>query len=112
LGLKWDWSATEPFVLGARVPDSLMLTIFGYPDPLSLLPVTMAGLDRNEWHDAWVMTTDPSTLPPADAALLRTALDRLPHHVGRTFPDDYVREVTVAGTELWRPADVDAAQCR
>lgn len=112
LGLKWDWSATEPFVLGARVPDSLMLTIFGYPDPLPLLPVTMAGLDRNEWHDAWVMTTDPSTLPPADAALLRTALDRLPHHVGRTFPDDYVREVAVAGTELWRPADVDAAQCR
>ena len=112
LGLKWNWSATEPFVLGARVPDSLMLTIFGYPDPLPLLPVTMAELGLGAtWHDAWVMTTDPATLEPADAAVLRTALDRLPQHIGRSFPDDYVREVSVNGTELWRPADVAAAPC-
>lgn len=63
------------------------------------------------WHDAWVMTTDPATLEPADAAVLRTALDRLPQHIGRSFPDDYVREVSVNGTELWRPADVAAAPC-
>ncbi|MEY4176002.1 MAG: hypothetical protein RI900_3167, partial [Actinomycetota bacterium] len=101
----------EPFVLGARVPDTLMLTIFGYPDPLPLLPVTMAELDDGRWHDAWVMTTDPSALQPDDAAVLRTALDRLPGHVGRSFPDDYVLEVEVEGTQLWRPADVSAAPC-
>lgn len=111
IGMKWDWSATEPFALGAHVPDSLMLTIFGYPDPLPLLPVTMAELDDPRWHDAWVMTTDPATLRAADAALLRTALDLLPQHVDRAFPAAYVLEVDVEGTQLWRPADVTAAAC-
>ncbi|MEY4175004.1 MAG: hypothetical protein RI900_2169, partial [Actinomycetota bacterium] len=111
IGLKWDWSATEPFALGAQVPDSLMLTIFGYPDPLPLLPVTMTALDDPPWHDAWVMTTDPATLQPDDAALLRTALDLLPQHVDRTFPADYVLALDVEGTQLWRPADVAAGTC-
>lgn len=111
LGLKWNWSATEPFVLGARVPDTLMLTIFGYPDPLPLLPVTMAELDPVAWRDAWVMTTDPDTLLPDHAAQLRSALDRLPQHIGRTFPDDYVRAAEVNGTQLWRPTDVTVTPC-
>lgn len=112
LGLKWNWSATEPFVLGAHVPDSLMLTIFGYPDALRLLPVTMAELEEAEWREAWVMTTNPDSLLPEHAAELRVALDRLPQQIGRTFPDDYVREVEVNGTQLWRPSDIAATACR
>jgi hypothetical protein len=112
IGMVWDWTATESFVLGATVPEHLILTIFGYPDAASVLDVTMDDLADPQWHDAWLMTTDPGGLDGADAAELRAAQDRLPDAVGRAFPDDYTTVGEVDGTQLWRPTDlVVAATC-
>ncbi|MFZ4718351.1 MAG: hypothetical protein ACOYMR_02935 [Ilumatobacteraceae bacterium] len=111
IGLRWGWSSAEPFALGATVPDSLILTIFGYPDAVTLLPVTMARMNDPAWHDAWVMTTDPATIEPQQQAELQQAFDRLPNTVGRTFPDDYTMAADVQGTQLWRPAGLNPAMC-
>ncbi len=112
IGMVWDWTATESFVLGATVPEHLILTIFGYPDAASVLDATMDDLADPQWHDAWLMTTDPADLEADDAAELRAAQDRLPDAVGRTFPDDYTTVGEVDGTQLWRPTDlVVAATC-
>ncbi|MBI4934238.1 MAG: hypothetical protein HY828_10195 [Actinobacteria bacterium] len=109
IGMVWDWTATESFVLGATAPEHFILTIFGYPDAASVLDVTMDDLADPQWHDAWLMTTDPIGLEADDAAELRAAQDRLPDVVGRTFPDDYTIVGNVDGTQLWRPADPGAA---
>jgi hypothetical protein len=72
----------------------------------------MDDLAGPQWHDAWLMTTDPGDLEPDDAAELRAAQDRLPDAVGRAFPDDYTVVGEVNGTQLWRSTDlVVAATC-
>ncbi|MFM2077394.1 MAG: hypothetical protein RJA49_1284, partial [Actinomycetota bacterium] len=111
IGMAWNWSATVSFAVGAEVPDELMLTLFGYPNASAVLDFTMPYVSGPAWHDAWVLTTDPATIEPAQAAELRAALDRLPNAVGRTFPDDYTRAVDVDGTQFWRPTDVAPARC-
>lgn len=114
IGMVWDWTATESFVLGATVPEHFILTIFGYPDAASVLDVTMDDLAGPQWHDAWLMTTEAATLEPADAAELRAAQDRLPAAIDRTFPDEYTMVGDVSGTQLWRPTDraIDATCSR
>lgn len=111
LGFLWQWSATEQYVLDATVPDTLLLTIFGYPDPLRVLDQVLTDLDRDTWSGAWLLTTDPATLAPDDAAELDAALRRLPSAVGRTFPEDYVMAAHVGDTQLWRPAGPAPAPC-
>ena len=111
IGMAWSWSSTVPYVLGAKVPDELLLTLFGYEDAPAVLDFTIPFLHGAEWHNAWVLTTDSSTLEPQQTVELRSALDRLPGAVGRTFPTDYTLEMDIDGTQLWRPVDV-ARGCR
>ena len=112
IGMVWDWTSTTAFALGARVPEHLIVTIFGYPDAASVLDVTMRDFSGPRWHDAWVLTTNPDTVDATKAAEVRAALDRLPDAVARTFPDDYTIESDVDGTQLWRPTDLTAEKCR
>jgi hypothetical protein len=111
IGMAWNWSSTVPFAVGAEVPDELMLTLFGYPDAPAVLDFTMPYISGPEWRDAWVLTTDPATIEPAQAAELRAALDRLPTAVGREFPGDYTLAVDVDGTQFWRPTDAVVVDC-
>jgi hypothetical protein len=111
IGMAWSWSSTVPYMIGAKVPDELLLTLFGYDKAPAVLDMTMRFVRGPVWRDAWVLTTDMSTLEPAQAAELRAALDRLPSAIGRTFPTDYRRVMDVDGTQLWRPANITAARC-
>jgi hypothetical protein len=112
IGMAWSWSSTVPYVIGARVPDELLLTLFGYPNAPAVLDVTMRYVHGPTWRDAWVLTTDPATIEAPQAAELRAALDRLPNAIGRTFPNDYRLAIDVDGTQLWRPATVAPNICR
>ncbi len=111
IGMAWSWSSTVPFMIGAKVPDELLLTLFGYENAPKVLDVTMRFVRGPVWRDAWVLTTDPATIEPRQAAELRAALDRLPAANGRHFPDDYRLATDVDGTQLWRPATVVPGTC-
>jgi hypothetical protein len=111
IGMAWSWSSTVPYVIGAKVPDELLLTLFGYENASKVLDVTMRFVHGPEWRDAWVLTTDPATIEPPQAAELRSALDRLPSAIGRHFPADYRLAMDVDGTQLWRPTTVAAGSC-
>ena len=76
-----------------------------------LLDVTIHDLTSPEWRNAWVLTSDPATLTSARAAVLRSALDRLPSAIRRTFPADYTLVADTDGTQLWRPSDAAPAPC-
>jgi hypothetical protein len=111
IGMAWSWSSTVPYIIGAKVPDELLLTLFGYANAPAVLDVTMRFVHGPVWRDAWVLTTDPATIEPPQATELRAALDRLPASIGRTFPTDYRLAMDVDGTQLWRPANTTAARC-
>ncbi len=111
IGMAWGWTSTTAFALGATVNEHLVMTIFGYPDASDVLDVTIHDLDDPPWRDAWVATSDPATITVAQAAELRSALDRLPGANGRAFPEDYVLEVDVDGFQLWRPVTVTPTNC-
>lgn len=110
IGMEWGWSSTSVYAIGGRVPEHLIMTIFGYPDAAEVLDVTMHDLTDRAWRDAWVLTDDPDQISDTRAVELRDALDRLPAAIGRTFPRDYTLAGTVDHTQLWRPADV-APRC-
>ncbi len=111
IGMAWNWSGTVSYAVGGEVPDELMLTLFGYENAPAVLDFTIPYISGPEWHDAWVLTTDPATIEPDQAAELSAALDRLPSAVGRTFPNDYSLAVDVDGTQFWRPAEAAPGPC-
>lgn len=111
IGMVWQWTSTTAYAVQAEVPEHLVLTIFGYPDAADVLDVTMQDLEVPKWRDAWVATTDPTTLDADDAATLRDALDRLPGSVGRAFPDDYVLGFMVDDLQFWRPLGAPEGAC-
>lgn len=106
IGMEWGWSSTSVYAIGGRVPEHLIVTIFGYPDAAEVLDVTMHDLADRAWRDAWVLTDDPDQISDTKATELRDAFDRLPAAIGRTFPRDYALAGTVDHTQLWRPTDV------
>ena len=111
IGMAWSWSSTVPYMIGAKVPDELLLTLFGYENAPKVLDVTMRFVRGPLWRDAWVLTTDPATIEAPQAAELRAGLDRLPAAIGRHFPADYRLAMDVDGTQLWRPATVTPGTC-
>jgi hypothetical protein len=113
IGMAWGWASTTAFAVGARVPEHLIVTIFGYPGAARVLDVTMHDLTGPAWHDAWVTTENPAALQPRQANEVRAGLDRLPGAIGRTFPRDYTMVSETDGIQLWRPSDLTrSAACR
>ncbi len=111
IGVVWDWTSTTAVALQAMVPEHLVLTIYGYPRQADVLDVTIDDLRSPQWHDGWVLTTNPAAIEAARASVLRAALDRLPAAVGRRFPTDYTMVGEVDGTQLWRPTDLTLRAC-
>ena len=109
IGLSGQWSTTLSYVLGARVPETLMITTPGYDAAVTVGAYTMRSLRTPRWHDAWLITSDPSTDSPKVAAQVRALLDQLPADVNRTFPADYALVTDVDGIQLWRPTGAATA---
>lgn len=109
IGLSGQWSTTLSYALGARVPETLMITTPGYDAAVAVGAYTMRSLRTPRWHDAWLITSDPSTDGPKVAAQVRALLDQLPADVNRTFPADYTLVTDVDGIQLWRPTGAATA---
>jgi hypothetical protein len=108
------WHSTLPYVLGARVPDSLMLTLGGKGQ---LLDWNLERLDRSEFQAAWLLVSKPGGPDPTsggrqgDRDTPEAAVAKVVARSGTTFPDDYVLVHSVPEAvkdpnlrvELWRP---------
>lgn len=112
LPLASRWSATIPWHLGARVPDSLMLTLGGYDAAERMLGHNLGWALGNAFEDAWVVVS--AREHPLHDESYRWAQEAA-RAVSRTFPADYVLVHTVQSrgasewveefglVELWRP---------
>ena len=113
LAVASNWSSTIPWHLGARVPDSLMLTLGGYGDGTeALFELNLQTVDVSEFEKAWILVSGESH--PGRTTSVMWA-QRAAEHVGSAFPDDYLRVFAVdpghqnewlrasGDVELWRP---------
>jgi hypothetical protein len=114
LGIVDPWHSTLPWLLGARVPDSLMLTLGGRA---ALLDWNLERLDVDEFSDAWLLVSKSD--PPSDLQLVLSedhvtpveSAQKVAARLGRTFPDDYSLVYSAPSTvrdlnlwvELWQP---------
>jgi hypothetical protein len=85
-GLGRDWASLEPLILGAALPESHLLTTYGFPNSVDVARFHLARLDPNVWAQAWVLadsrTTDISPQVREVEGLLSLA-------TGLEFPLDY-----------------------
>lgn len=114
LGVVDPWNSTLPYIVGARVPDSLMLTLGGRR---LLLDWNLERLNSSEFHDAWLLIAKPGgpAPPPSDRRGVRdtpeVAVAKVAARLGTAFPEDYVLVYTAPESvkdpslrvELWRP---------
>ena len=114
LAVASRWSSTLPWHLGARVPDSLMLTIGGYEGASNdRLDFSLEQHVDSRFREAWLLVSKESHARRQESVLWA---QRASEAVGRSFPADYVRifESGDSGNhwvkeygavELWRPKD-------
>lgn len=105
LAIRYRWSAFEPYALGAGVPESLMLTLFGYPGSLEVARYNVDRLDPDQWRSAWLLVDDPATLAPDARRAIDAVITMVEERLGLRVADAYVCAVAVNGVELWRPRD-------
>lgn len=105
LGLTYRWASLLPYSLGAEVPDSLMLTLFGYPGSLEFARYNVEDLDRSRWSGAWILISDRATVGVDGQAQVDAVRDMLAARLGRRFPDDYSLVGQVGAVQLWRPVE-------
>lgn len=103
VGLVWRWNASVPYFLGAQVPESLMMTIFGY-DPAPEIADYNINIRSGSfpWEDAWVLTSNPNSDKP-DWRQVREATSFMDQKSGLTWPDDYELVHKQANYGLWKP---------
>lgn len=106
IGVVWSWASTVPYFLGAKVPDSLMLTIFGYPNSVELARFRIARqLSNFPVKEAWIMTNESALLEDCQLSEVKEVLSALSEATKFAFPQNYKRVALSGGLELWKPAD-------
>jgi hypothetical protein len=104
LGVNWHIASTIPYVLGARPPNSLMLTIYGYDNSMAALNYNLSPrFDPYPYQTAWIMTTPLNQLTPAAKIEMQLTLDALETKTFREFPADYSFVTQSMGIEYWKP---------
>ena len=105
IGVAWRWSSTLPYVLGAQVSNSLMLTIFGYPGSNLRAEYQLAhGFVDFPLQDAWILTTSTNLLDSEKQKKVEQVLKSIEKTGGRPFPQYYECVANAAGFLLWRPS--------
>jgi hypothetical protein len=105
IGLGWHWSATVPYVLGAKTPNTLMITIYGMPGSLALAEHNVrVGLKGFEAQSAWLMLSSPRVLDYGAEREVAATLSALEEKTGREFPADYLCVAEVGQIQVWKPS--------
>lgn len=109
--VSYTWNPAVAAALGARVPDFLQLTIFGYSaaHDITAFHLTEPYLDF-PFHDTWLLTTRDSVLDAGAQSAVAFTMERLSAVTGRAFPASYSC-VASGQFVLWRPVD-DVTQAK
>ena len=106
LGVNWHVASTIPYILGARPPNSLMLTIYGFDNAFETLNYNLSDkFDPYPYEEAWIMTTSITKLTPTAKIEIRKTLDTLETKTFRKFPADYSFVTQSMEIEFWKPRD-------
>jgi hypothetical protein len=104
--VSYTWNPAIAAALGARVPDFLQLTIFGYSAAHDITAFHLTEPYRDfPFPDAWLLTTRSSLLDPGAQSAVAFTMERLSKVTGRAFPASYSC-VASGQFVLWRPVDV------
>jgi len=104
VGVAWRWSSTVPYALGAVVPESLMLTLFGYESAQSVAEYNLeARFQEFPWEEAWLFTTDNTEVDVSVRADVRGVLEALEEGTGRPFPSGYTCVARAGKALIWKP---------
>jgi len=105
LGVNWHIASTIPYILGARPPNSLMLTIYGYDNSMATLNYNLGTkFDPYPYEEAWIMTTPIDKLTPKAKIEIQETMDALEKKTFLKFPDDYGFVIESMGIEFWKPS--------
>ena len=108
--VSYTWNPTIPYALGGRVPDFLVLTIFGYPAAHDITDFHLSAPYFNFPFDrSWFVTSRPASISdPTGQAAVDFTMDKLSAVSGLPFPDSYAC-MAVRDFILWRPVSSEEA---
>ena len=107
--VSYTWNPGVAYALGARVPDSLLLTIFGYGAAHDITDFHLTGTYLDfPFDQAWILTTRPDQLDQGARGAVDFTLDKLDAVSGRSFPASY-ECISSGDFVLWRPITEPAA---
>lgn len=108
LGVNWHIASTVPYLLGARPPNSLMLTIYGYDNSLAVLNYNLSDrFDPYPYDEAWIMATPEDQLSATAKIEMQKTVDILEAKTFRKFPEDYTFVTQSMNLEFWKPSRKD-----
>jgi len=103
--VSYMWNPSVPYSLGARVPESLALTIFGYAAAHDIVDFHLSAPFRGfPFDQAWFLTSRPSSLAdPLGQWAVDFTMEKLSTIAGRPFPGSYAC-LSAGDFILWKPA--------
>lgn len=100
LDVSYTWHPGVVYFLGGLVPNSLMMTIFGYSQSEEIFEFNIN--QQFDFSRSWLLTSNPTLLDDAGKRATLSALALLADHTNRVFPKGY--DCVDAGNfQLWRP---------
>ena len=102
--VSYTWNPAVPYALGARVPDFLALTIFGYSAAHDIVDFHLSEPFLDFPFDrSWFLTSRGSSIEdPTGHLAVDLTMQKLAAVAGRPFPDSYAC-VAAGDFVLWRP---------
>ena len=103
--VSYTWNPSIGYALGAKVPNFLQLTIFGYSAAHDITDFHLTEPYRDfPFHDSWLLTTRNSILDPGAQSAVAFTMQKLSAVSDRAFPASYAC-VAAGDFVLWRPVD-------
>jgi len=107
LGVAWRWSSSVPYFLGARVPGTLMLTLFGYGTATQIADFNIARMEPEfKIREAWILT-DTNWNNEPDVLSVLTTLEEI---TGLSFPQDFQCAASSGTLQLWKPNQTNSLE--
>lgn len=103
IGLDWTWPTGTSLILGARPPQSLMLSLGDARTAEFNLALDPDGFS---FQDAWISVTSPTKLAGIGGHARSTTehiLDLLNERTSLRFPEDYFCVTEIGSIQLWKP---------
>lgn len=110
IDVSYPWHPGLPYFLGATVPSSLMLTLFGSEASQPIVDFHLTQPYRGfPFEDAWILTSKESSLSESSQLMVSKAVASLEKATGRPFPEAYSC-VSAGDFVLYRPEFVAASR--